>query len=504
MNRKLRTFLAIFLFLVSLACLVNPINTFASKNSKEWDNHKDGLSQEGLVEHQMNDVIFKSNDILLDETTTGGTTTYSGALPSLAQVVGTIYATPPASGVYYAFDVMQNLGAKTAYAQGVGFSGLQPILPVWKAFRNVTYVLFTIIFILVGVAIMFRIKISPQAVISIENAIPKVVGALILVTFSYAIAGFMIDFMYVLIALGINILKIAGVNPGLIDIFGHSIIRPGPRATINWGYYGLLPAFRPMGSTIGVFSTIFGAMLGMPVGPAGAIIGGLAGLTVGQGLIKLILSIIMIILFFKLLFGLIKAYINIIIGVILGPLQISLGAFPGIQAGGFGAWFKGLMTEIIIFPAVIMVAMIGAWLLQSPTLQQMWIAPFIGPPDLPVLSAVSGIVAANFAKMIIGIGFLLITSKLPDLIRQAMKQENILGAAAGSALGEAMGPVRTIGGFGAATGVSYGRDELNRRGGGTRQNLARRIGYRGHRNEPTGAARAVDSAVNGLIKRFTG
>jgi len=454
-----------------------------------------------LVDNQTDATIHKFNDILLEETTTGQTTTYSGALPSLAQVVGTIYATPPASGVYYAFDVMQNLGAKTAYAQGVGFSGLQPILPVWKAFRNVTYVLFTIIFILVGVAIMFRIKISPQAVISIENAIPKVVGALILVTFSYAIAGFMIDFMYVLIALGINILKIAGVNPGLINIFNWSFITPGPGATINWGYFGLMPAFLPRGATITTFATLFGALIGAPGGPGGIIGGAVTGLTVGQALIKLILSIIFIILFFKLLFGLIKAYINIIIGVILGPLQISLGAFPGIQAGGFGAWFKGLLTEIIIFPAVIVVAMIGAWLLQSPTLQQMWIAPFIGPPNLPVLSAVSGVVAANFAKMIIGIGFLLITSKLPDLIRQAMKQENILGAAAGSALGEAMGPVRTVGGFGAATGISYGRDELARGGRGRLGQLGRRIGYTPA--GPSGAARVVDNIADGLIKRLS-
>ena len=448
MNKKFKTAFTLFLFAFCLLTLIQPRTTQALR-SDEWDQHKDGLSQEGLVNNQTDATIHKFNDILLDETTTGGTTTYSGTLPSLAQVVGTIYATPPASGVYYAFDVMQNLGAKTAYAQGVGFSGLQPILPVWKAFRNVTYVLFTIIFILVGVAIMFRIKISPQAVISIENAIPKVVGALILVTFSYAIAGFMIDFMYVLIALGMNILKIAGVNPGLINIFNWSAIQPTPGSVINSGFFSLLPAFRPSGTTVRVFTTLFGALLGIgtgvatsPMGPV-ALITGAVAFNAGQSLIRLVLLIILIILFFKLLFGLIKAYINIIIAVILSPLQIALGAFPGVQAGGFGPWFKGLMTEIIIFPAVILIAMIGAWLLQSPTLQQMWIAPFIGPPDLPILNAVSGIVTANFVKMIIGMGFLLVLSKLPELIRQAMKQENIFGAAAGSALGEATAPLRT-------------------------------------------------------------
>ena len=45
---------------------------------------------------------------------------------------------------------------------------------------------------------MFRQRISPQAVMTIQAALPKVIIALIMVTFSYAIAGFMIDISYVL------------------------------------------------------------------------------------------------------------------------------------------------------------------------------------------------------------------------------------------------------------------------------------------------------------------
>ena len=48
---------------------------------------------------------------------------------------------------------------------------------------------------------MFRAKINPQTVVTIQSAIPKAVVALILVTFSYAIAGLMIDLMYLLIGL---------------------------------------------------------------------------------------------------------------------------------------------------------------------------------------------------------------------------------------------------------------------------------------------------------------
>src|SRR5258708_14361646 len=49
--------------------------------------------------------------------------------------------------------------------------------------------------------IMFRVKISPQVVVSVQSALPKIAIALVLVTFSYAIAGFLIDIMYVFVGL---------------------------------------------------------------------------------------------------------------------------------------------------------------------------------------------------------------------------------------------------------------------------------------------------------------
>ncbi|PIV01585.1 hypothetical protein COS54_00805, partial [Candidatus Shapirobacteria bacterium CG03_land_8_20_14_0_80_39_12] len=126
-----------------------------------------------------------------------------GALGFSTNLVASLFK-PPVSSVEYFADLGSKLGiAKPAYAQGVGFSGLSNLLPLWKAFRDVSYFFFVIIFIVIGLAIMFRVKLDPKTVITVQNALPKMVIALILITFSYAIAGLMIDLIYVLINIGI-------------------------------------------------------------------------------------------------------------------------------------------------------------------------------------------------------------------------------------------------------------------------------------------------------------
>ena len=85
--------------------------------------------------------------------------------------------------------MLHNVGiTQPVYAQGIGFSALTPTLQVWKAFRNLSYFLFIIIFIVVGFMIMFRAQINPQTVVTVQAALPKIVVTLIMITFSYAIA----------------------------------------------------------------------------------------------------------------------------------------------------------------------------------------------------------------------------------------------------------------------------------------------------------------------------
>src|SRR3989344_5853377 len=78
----------------------------------------------------------------------------------------------PVSGSQYVRYLAGNFGiAKKTHAQdsdliiddvsgnGVGFSGLSKIMKLWIVFRNVVFMFFVLIFVLIGLGIMFRIKI---------------------------------------------------------------------------------------------------------------------------------------------------------------------------------------------------------------------------------------------------------------------------------------------------------------------------------------------------------
>lgn len=121
----------------------------------------------------------------------------------LTNLIALPYTNPPASGVYWAYSGLQNAGfiPKTYAAEGIGFAAIKPFMSVWKVFRDLSYMLLVLVLIAIGFMIMFRAKLNPQTVISVENSLPKIVVALLLITFSFAIAGFLIDLMYISIGI---------------------------------------------------------------------------------------------------------------------------------------------------------------------------------------------------------------------------------------------------------------------------------------------------------------
>ncbi|MGB4966253.1 MAG: hypothetical protein WBO77_04055, partial [Microgenomates group bacterium] len=123
---------------------------------------------------------------------------------------------PPASGIAYIQHSFQDAGfiTRANAAEGVGFTSLRPFLPVWKAFRNMAYMILVIVIIVLGFMIMFQYKIDSHTIISVQSALPRIVIALLVITFSYAIAGLMIDLMYVIILLIFQIFSSSGL-PGM-------------------------------------------------------------------------------------------------------------------------------------------------------------------------------------------------------------------------------------------------------------------------------------------------
>ncbi|MDE2591115.1 MAG: hypothetical protein KGL95_15765, partial [Patescibacteria group bacterium] len=141
-----------------------------------------------------------------------------GLVGITGNMIAQLYVLPVSSSDYisYLSQHFKFLGAGKAYADNsIGQITLDPLLGIWVGFRNITYLLLVLAFIILGVLIMIRVKIDPRTVMTLQNQIPKVIIGIILITFSFAIAGVLIDLMYVITYIGLSILGNVVNNPSI-------------------------------------------------------------------------------------------------------------------------------------------------------------------------------------------------------------------------------------------------------------------------------------------------
>lgn len=406
-----------------------------------------------------------------------------GAIGSISNLIAVMYANPPASSVEYLADLSKNLGiVKPVYAQDTGFESLRPILPIWKAFRSLAYFFFSLVFVVIGFAIMFRLKLNPQTVISIQNAIPRIIMALILVTFSYAIAGLLIDLANVA-----SSIIVAVINPSYLPEWLNTItdfinkILPGtPIKTMmpsNPNIAEFLLLYMGKGAEYASYLsrllnpvTAVAEMANVPnlITQILQVLTALTPLGMNSSLITLILAVILLLAFFKLFLSLLKAYVLVIISVILGPLQIMLGALPG--QNGFGGWMRNLIANLAVFPAVIIMMALTMKIVEVSEGGPLWIPSPLRPPELgPVqLGGFSG----RIVTAMIAYGMLLLMPKVVDMVKEAFKVKPF---AYGSAIGEAFGPVRKGAVTAGRGGISAGAGWLEARGSKVPANIIRTI-----------------------------
>lgn len=282
----------------------------------------------------------------------------NGLLGFTTGFMGGMYSHQPVSAVAYFRDLGQQAGVvDKAYAQAQdsvqGFNRLQPLLPLWRAMRNIAYMLYVPIFIFIGITIMLRQKINPQTVASVQNAIPKIVLSLILVTFSFAIVGFMIDLVYFAMALLTNYFADQGfiakdfiTRTGGDNIYSENIFRL-VKSDFNINNFADIVAEAIKDITAEIIK--LPGILNLVGQGASAALGGLA---------KLIAIGAVIFVLFRVLFMLIMAYIGILGLTVLGPLIIVFDAIPG--RNGFAFWIKSLLANLIVFPAVLALLLFAA------------------------------------------------------------------------------------------------------------------------------------------------
>lgn len=111
-----------------------------------------------------------------------------------------LYVNKPLDSAEFLSYTGKNFGLiSEAHAQvgGSGNSVLSPVFVLWQVSRDFSYLIMILIFILVGLMVMFRYKLNPQTVVSVQLALPGLVIGLIMVTFSYFLASLITDLAYV-------------------------------------------------------------------------------------------------------------------------------------------------------------------------------------------------------------------------------------------------------------------------------------------------------------------
>ena len=320
---------------------------------------------------------------------------------------------PPASSQTYVADLMESAHLiPEAQAQGLGFASLDPILEGWKQFRNIAYLFFVIIFLVIGFLIMFRAKVG-QAAITAQQAIPSILTALIFVTFSYAIAGLMIDLMYLVMYM------MAGLfaeGPQLVEknIFG----LVGMMLTGTWG-----PAQQGIELMVEDLLNI-GA-----VGEALAWLSSLAAAT--------IIGIAILIGTFKIFLELLKAYIAVILQIVFSPILLMMGAIPGQNT--FMSWIKNLAGNLILWPVVLMCLLVER-MLTSPvrSMGNAELNDAFGGGFMPPFLLGQG--QSAILPVLIGIGILLVIPEIMQQVKKAMGvSDGIFGDLAKSAFNKIKG-----------------------------------------------------------------
>ncbi len=308
-----------------------------------------------------------------------------GALGLVTDTMPMFYNSP-ASNAEYAHYLAQNFGiAKSTYAQdSQGFTALSPVLGIWEAVRNLTYIIAVVFFILIGFGIMVRFKIDPRTVMTLQNQIPKIIIALILITFSYSIAGFMTDIMWLSTYTGLNVLGGAIDKPEVTGEATRNILNNPLNYTndlLNTGTNeptapGPLKGIRDVAGGVGGFvqanvDEVVLSFLGMDdstdcsgwwnkiASPVDCgIKAGIAWFigVVLHAVIALVIFFAIFIALMRVWIMLLKCYIYVIIYTILGPFWILLGLLPESNFG-FTNWIKSLTARLLVFPATALLFM---------------------------------------------------------------------------------------------------------------------------------------------------
>lgn len=395
-----------------------------------------------------------------------------GALGTTTNLIGMLYQNPPVRTADYLASVGQGLGiVKTANAQVVGSGAqvLNPILKLWQVSRNISYVLMIIIFLVIGLMVMFRNKINPQTVISAQAALPGLIIGLVMITFSYFFAGLISDMAFV----GTNVVGYYFVAAqGKLDT---SKMTPDEAKTWNnqqalvqqintesilsifSQFVGIVTQDKAQGALANIYNRfnqdvreridwlagiISYQFIGSPaqqIPAIGQFIGPVIGLVTGISAardptavlgiaVAFISTFVLIYAMVKLLLRLVNSYLTIIFLTFTAPFQLLIAALPGRQ-GIATNWILNILANVLVFPAVLAVFYFVAFLLGQ-SFGPLTVAKLQEKPDtlMPTVYAADnniidtqtfplfGAMDLGFINILLAFGVLVALPSIPDIV----------------------------------------------------------------------------------------
>jgi len=371
MTRLLKIFIFVFSF-AFLALRFLPSPAKASYHDLQGQNPTENFKQ-ALEAPGMNYSQFSLNSVdqimmgltkkMVNYPALEGETSDTSLLNSTGKAIAYLYTNQPSFVHYLAYEGQRLNLIKPAYAAtGSGWTFLgDNTLWIWTKSRNIAYLFFVVIFVAIGFMIMFRSKLNPQTVINIQLALPRIIVALILVTFSYAISGLVVDVVYFGHDIIRNIITYqSGTCTGDAtstirhNIFGDNPFNPS--AQIPWEQNCTNTAGNPVRLTPSVWpfdmlgsysegnvSTFLKNLFTLLVS---AISGGLTG-DFGP-LFQLIISLSIVSAVFKIFFSLLTKYVMIVLLVIFMPFSFLSSALSS-QSSPIKP-LKALLANTISFP----------------------------------------------------------------------------------------------------------------------------------------------------------
>ena len=360
----------------------------------------------------------------------------NSTLAQLGSTMAFFYTSPPANLALFFQDSGESLGLipKSTYAQGTGYNGLRPLLTAWKGFRNMAYAIIAFFMIVIGFMVMFRKKIDPKTVVTVQNALPRLVITLLLITFSYAIVGFLIDIMYLVIYLSIFIISVSFPNVDNAATLQSNYVNGG------MGYL-FLNVFAPLVKNSVIANTFGFAIDSIKAGGLENIAKGL--LTLGAVLNPigfalgavpdLLLCLAFLFIFIRIVFILLTSYVNILMALLFGPLQILSDALPG--GTGFSNWIRTLISNLIVYPVVIIMLILAWYIPDLVKSNNLWQPPLLLQP----LGA-----SAGLALALLSLGIALTIPSVVKSIKEMLKAKEAISSGPGAVFAPIGGSIQTL------------------------------------------------------------